>query len=798
MSKIREAFFESLESPKYLLRKLWLCRFPIAFASLLVFVGPLGIRTTILANGFLICNIQQMASITAMSLICATVLLKQMALVFRQSQDRYIDTRDPRLDETSHVPQDPRNWTWLQTGLLLVAGLSLPLTCWILSMHEASSEASFSDDPSFTFERGLGGLVLGFVLYFVVYLLSASLHHAMEPENGGKPVLKMPLWESLRHFMSLRFLRIKHLFQVGHFELFIDFVLLFTFYVVYYTCSCGSEMTPEDAFTTPFYLVLGISLLSMALSATSYFLDYYRTPTLVAVLTLLVSSYVFSRIDHRFPVVRIERRPSSEKTVKDMNAIGVVADSARNDAKIKDDYIFIVVAPGGGIHASAWTAQVLAGLHDRYRERFSSRLKLISAVSGGSVGAMFYLDHFPYLENAAVLSSRGDKDQGMQDERFRKYISTTFRRASTSSLEALAWGALFPDTSRLFIGNWIQEDRGMVQERRWLRRMDVGSGYGQTLYSWKREADEGKMPYVVFNATEAETGRRVLFSTFSFQKLGNSLDRSIELHADSIPDEARAIDYLSIANEQFDLPISTAVRLSATFPYAAAAAMPAKDTLPLGHVVDGGYVDNEGLLTALDFIRIDSLKLENSSRRYVIIRILHNPPLEDHLISPTDPGLSESGWEYASFGPLMAMSNVRISSQRERGEIELRLLKDAMQGRDPNAMVTKPSVKAEDPSQESGVFALGSKVISIVIPFTPPSDYQAPPLNWKLSPKQRTAYGTAWKQLTGEIVQRAPSPTESQEQPKKPLGDRADSSTKDEFKGLQWFEDKLRPMNVHK
>ena len=192
-----------------------------------------------------------------------------MALVFRQSQDRYIDTRDQSFDSTSVVVADPRNWTWLQTGLLLVAGLSLPLTCWVLSMHEASSETSFSDDPSFTFERGLGGLLLGFVLYFVIYLLSASLHHAMEPENGGKPVLKMPLWESLRLFMSLRFLRVKTLFQVGHFELFIDFALLFTFYVVYYACSCGSEMTPEDAFTTPFYLVFGITLVSMVLSASA-------------------------------------------------------------------------------------------------------------------------------------------------------------------------------------------------------------------------------------------------------------------------------------------------------------------------------------------------------------------------------------------------------------------------------------------------------------------------------------------------------------------------------------------------
>ena len=765
MSPIREALFESLEAPKYLLRKLWLCRFPIFFASLFVFIGPLGVRTTILANGFLICNLQQMASVTAMSLICATVLLKQMALVFRQSHERFADTRDHRglvvdcagQDATQKIKQDPRNWTWLQTGLLLIAGLSLPVTCWIYSMHEASSEV-FVDDPSFTFEHGLGGLLLGLVLYFLVYLLSASLHHALEPENGGKPVLKMPLWESLRLYLSLRFLRIKKFFQIGHFELFIDFALLFVFYMGYYLYSHGSEMTPEDTFTTPFFLALGIAIVSMGLSATSYFLDYYRIPTLVAVLSLLIGTYMFARIDHRFPVVRIEKRP-----------VAGIASTKR------EDIVFVVVAPGGGIHAAAWTGQVLTGLHDRYGSDFSDRLKMISAVSGGAVGTMFYLDHFPYLveTNLPVVDSLKDS----QESRFRSYCESTFRRSSTSSLESLAWGALFPDTSRLFIGNWIQEDRGMVQERRWLRRMDVtGDKYGHTLYSWKKEADQGAMPYVVFNATEAETGRRVLFSTYRFQPISNDGKSPFVLDADSIPDEARAIDFLSIANERFDLPISTAVRLSATFPYAAAAAMPAKDTLPLGHIVDGGYVDNEGLLTALDFIRIENQKEENANRRYVIIRILHTPPLEDHLISPTDPGLSGSGWEYASFGPLMAMSNVRVTSQRERGEIELRLLKDALNPKERKSGQRNEDLEAKKSSSEFDKDRdQASKVISIVIPFTPPKEYRAPPLNWKLSPKQRQAYATAWSTLTQSLNPAAKVDDEN-----------------DEHQGLAWLEAHLK------
>jgi len=53
--------------------------------------------------------------------------------------------------------------------------------------------------------------------------------------------------------------------------------------------------------------------------------------------------------------------------------------------------LVVVTAAGGGIQASAWTAQVLTGLHERYKNTFTQSIGVISAVSGGSVGVMFFL-----------------------------------------------------------------------------------------------------------------------------------------------------------------------------------------------------------------------------------------------------------------------------------------------------------------------------------------------------------------------------------------------------------------------
>src|SRR4029077_13539024 len=52
--------------------------------------------------------------------------------------------------------------------------------------------------------------------------------------------------------------------------------------------------------------------------------------------------------------------------------------------------VVIVAASGGGIVASAWTTTVLQELR-KADANFDRELRLISSVSGGSVGAAYYL-----------------------------------------------------------------------------------------------------------------------------------------------------------------------------------------------------------------------------------------------------------------------------------------------------------------------------------------------------------------------------------------------------------------------
>jgi hypothetical protein len=110
------------------------------------------------------------------------------------------------------------------------------------------------------------------------------------------------------------------------------------------------------------------------------------------------------------------------------------------------------------------------------------------------------------------------------------------------------------------------------------------------------------------------------------------------------------------------VPVATAARLSATFPYVSAEAQashgPAKARV---HVGDGGYYDNSGVLSALEWLEEASSALQG------------HPVLL--LLIDAEPGAPEAGkrwsWQRQLTAPLDTLLNVRTSSQLMRSNFEL-------------------------------------------------------------------------------------------------------------------------------
>jgi len=397
------------------------------------------------------------------------------------------------------------------------------------------------------------------------------------------------------------------------------------------------------------YLLLVLTILGLLLPAVTFLIDLYRVPFFVVLALALFWSYHRSGLDHyyNFTTDRYADNIPAALTVNQLldARLGAMA----TKAELQDAPIVVIAVSGGGGHSARWVTDVLYQLrsNDKLGEGFFRSIALVSTVSGGALGTMYALDRFnesppdsPALENAR-------------------------KAASESNVGALAWGMAYPDLvqkafPRLFFHEW--QDRGWALEQSWQQRLQ-DPGHTATLATWTEDAAKGNKPAVVFNATLLETGKRFLISRV---KIPNT----------------RAVEFTGIYPDR-DLSILSAVRLSAAFPYLSPFARPRSpfsgtsrefETVAY-HVADGGYYDASGALTAMEFINaIDAYPVfansaRNGSRKKVALVEIRTKE------SDKRKEVGHTNWIGGLVDPLAAGYNVALSSQVDRTEFELELLK---------------------------------------------------------------------------------------------------------------------------
>jgi hypothetical protein len=368
----------------------------------------------------------------------------------------------------------------------------------------------------------------------------------------------------------------------------------------------------------------------------------------------------------------------------------------------------VVAASGGGIQAAGWTAKVLAGLAERIPQ-FQHHLQMISAVSGGSVGAMHYLTQ--HVECGPADDSPLSTSQ-----------SVAVRHAMESSLHAVGWGLVYQDLPRTIVPFLTDPrvDRGLLMEDAWKRDPRLGQtvdpktphGRDALLSTWQRNVPDGKCPGAVFNAMVANTGEPMLFTTVA---LPGALTRfAFQSHYPKL-----------------DIKLTTAARLSATFPYVSPAARAQHDSDPafarnLGngqtetrynHIVDGGYFDNFGVATATAWIHGALQELpDKRPPRILLIEICESSSCSSD--APGDPfsyGDDERrSWSFQLYAPISALLAMRTSAQRARNRWEIDLLKQRW-----NPGVCVDSVKFAYPAAPG-------------------------PMSWHLTERQKKSIEDAW------------------------------------------------------
>jgi hypothetical protein len=242
------------------------------------------------------------------------------------------------------------------------------------------------------------------------------------------------------------------------------------------------------------------------------------------------------------------------------------------------------------------------------------------------------------------------------------------KNAEASSLDEVAWGLAYPDLGwsvapflkgiafrpfTLLNGKNLTNDRGTALENAWRTTPGLKKA---TLSAWRQDSDLGTRPAVIFNSTVVETGERFLISTANLKapilaQMPSSQGRQIfsERHADR------------------DLDIVTAARLSATFPYVTPAArIWQEDAFAKAyHLADGGYYDNYGIVSLLDWLDFRARDASPYPKKVIIVEIRGFRTQSSPLPA------QHHGSIFEALQPLETLLHVRDTGQFSHNQVDM-------------------------------------------------------------------------------------------------------------------------------
>lgn len=398
--------------------------------------------------------------------------------------------------------------------------------------------------------------------------------------------------------------------------------VFFTIAVVLFGVAVPLLYKYEDAERFPvlaLVLILVISA-SWTVGALAFFADRYRVPVLTTILVALAIPRIFhwdgGREEHYLSTAT-RPAPATLPTPRDIL-----------DAKLAahpGEPLIVVTSTGGGIHAAAWTAAVLQQLETTFVQdpragSFHDHILLLSTVSGGSAGL------YTYLRELDAKANGGGWDWNRMA-----------MAAQCSSLEAVGWGLVYYDIPKAVLPGFeapsggvddlgglpLGKDRTWALRKAFARNLDdpfcrlAGAGRislndlveaqtgNQTTEQELTIADLGAMdrgfPAFTMNTTTVENGERFLLANYRIP------DENIEPNGPNYKARSFLATFTGYADHSGapDLPLATAAQMSATFPFVSSQArvpLTLDESAESVHFADGGYYDNDGTASALEFL----------------------------------------------------------------------------------------------------------------------------------------------------------------------------------------------------
>ena len=396
-------------------------------------------------------------------------------------------------------------------------------------------------------------------------------------------------------------------------------------------------------------------------------------------------------------------------------------------AKNRNGQLVLVTSSGGGIWAAGWTTTCLRELCLlRNGERIidPDEIIAVSGVSGGAVGFAHYL--------SGLVTAL--EDQELTEEEQSKILNSSFWNSTRTSLRSSIYGIAVFDFWTALLGPlalWATQDRGQLIEDKWIHV----SKAKKELLEFSKLPDllrTNKVPVPIFNATAMESGRRVMITPLDFgggAEAGKERGRTL-------------FEYLaptaSVA-KHLDINLWTAARLSATFSYVSPAAEARITGGPDGapelirhHMIDGGYSENHGVASAMDFLE-PILKARAAGEEGITFDRVLLIQLRGFRIGDHREKRRTNSFVSDFFGPVLGMLSIRSGQAVSRNEVELhRFIKHW------NTVLEEKEVSIRTAVLEHPTYIVDKEGNSTG---------HKPPLSWHLTEKTKNALKNPWRKV---------------------------------------------------
>ena len=262
----------------------------------------------------------------------------------------------------------------------------------------------------------------------------------------------------------------------------------------------------------------------------------------------------------------------SLKYAKDKQIAFQMLNNWKKETGLSKPKLIVVNSSGGGSRSSMWTYNTLCHLDSVFNGKITKQIQFISGASGGMIGATYFREN---------LYQRMNNNDFYADKKHIENISKDLLNAvaySTATSDFLPRLQSFEDN-----GYTYPKDRGFIFEQK--LNKNLGQSLTKRLGDYRDPVYRGLAPMIIFSPTIVRENRRLLISSQPISYLTYTNDDRL------LSDNIEFTRFFA-NHDPFGLRISSAVRLSATFPYILPTThLPSKPEIKL---IDAGGRDNQG------------------------------------------------------------------------------------------------------------------------------------------------------------------------------------------------------------